>query len=456
MTFDIVTTMAIKKLEENQIDMMKTAICRDFYLSCKQKTDLKIGLELERLPVYKNSNRAVDYFGANGMYRFLRQLAYNDEWRYITDLTFINGLKKADTTITLEPGAQTEYSLTPRKTIFELKQEVETLDKKILPILDFLGISMLEYPISPVTDGKDIEIIPKRRYQTMAKYMNGERCFSMMRETAGIQAAIDYTDEIDAMKKYKIAMMLSPFVTAIFANSPIRCGKTTGYKSTRALAWLKTDENRCGLVSEKLFDHKENFSFADYINEVFKVPLLFIQRENKIIEIGGEMTFEQFAKSGYEGFSAEREDYNLHSTLFFPEVRLKNIIEIRNQDCQCGDMKYSIPALFKGIFYNSDSMQDVFELLKRLSYKDFQQLRLEVPKTALDTKIGSKKVLDYAKIILNIAFQGLIKLQTGEERLLEPIMELTYDGLCPADVILKEWRSSHHSMADFIERLRLK
>ena len=72
MTFDIVTTMAINKLEKTQIELMKTAICRDFYLSCKQKSDLKVGLELERLPVYKNSHRAVDYFVANVLYLFLR------------------------------------------------------------------------------------------------------------------------------------------------------------------------------------------------------------------------------------------------------------------------------------------------------------------------------------------------------------------------------------------------
>ena len=101
--------------------------------------------------------------------KILRQFAYSDEWRYITDLTFINGLQKGNSSITLEPGGQTEYSLTPQQTIFELKKEVETLDKKLAPILDYLGISMLEYPITPQTDGKNIEIIPKRRYQTMAK-----------------------------------------------------------------------------------------------------------------------------------------------------------------------------------------------------------------------------------------------------------------------------------------------
>lgn len=448
--------MAIRKLEENKIDTMKTAICRDFYRACKQKNELKIGIELERLPVYKNSNKTVDYFGANGLYRLLRQIAYNDEWRYITDLTFINGLKKGETTITLEPGGQTEYSLTPRETVFELKHDIETLDAKIKPILNFLGISMLEYPITPVTSGKDIEIIPKRRYQTMAKYMPGEKCYSMMRETAGIQVAIDYTDEIDAMKKFKLAMMLSPFTTAIFANSPIRCGKVTGYKSTRALAWLKTDNSRCGLVSEKLFNHKESFSFTDYIDSVFNVPVLFIQRENKIIEIGAKTNFTDFVLNGFDSFNAEKSDYELHSTLFFPDVRLKNIIEIRNQDCLPGDLKYSIPALFKGLLYNTHSLQEVFELLKNLSYDNFIKLREEVPKTGLNTKIGNKKVLDYAKIILNIAFDGLIKLNTNEEKFLEPIMELTYDGLCPADIILKNWYNSKQDISKLIEYVKLK
>ena len=323
--------MAINKLEQNKTEAMKTDICRDFYLSCKQKSALKIGMELERLPVYKTNGEAVSYFGPNGMYRLLRQIAYNDEWQYITDLTFINGIKKGVSTITLEPGGQTEYSLEAKKTIFELKQDIDAVDVKIKPILDFLGISMLEYPITPITDGKNIEIIPKRRYQTMAKYMPGKHCFSMMRETAGIQVAVDYTDEIDAMQKLKTAILLSPFVTAIFASSPIRCGKNTGYKSNRAAAWIDTDESRCGLISEKLFDNKYSFTFQDYVNAVFDVPLLFVQREHKIIEIGASMSFNDFVKNGFGDIKATREDYNLHSTLFFPEVRLKNIMAGKQQ-----------------------------------------------------------------------------------------------------------------------------
>lgn len=446
--------MKTKNLKNNNIEEFKNIICMDFQNACKKITGLKTGLEIERLPVYKKTNKAVNYFGENGLYCLLRQFAYSDEWRYITDLTFINGLQKGNSSITLEPGGQTEYSLTPQKTIFKLKKEVETLDNKFSSILNYLGISMLEYPITPKTDGKTIEIIPKRRYQTMAKYMNGERCFSMMRETAGIQVAIDYTDEIDAMKKLKAAMMLSPFATAIFANSPIRCGKVTGYKSTRALAWLKTDENRCGLISEKLFN--EDFSFNAYIEKVFSIPLLFIQRDDKIIEIGGKINFDTFLKNGYNEFTATKEDYILHSTLFFPEVRLKNIIEIRNQDTQKGDLKYSIPAFYKGLLYNSKSIDNILELLKDFTYNDFVYLRHEVPKFGLLTKIKNKKIIDYAKIILEEAYIGLKEQESNEEVFLEPIMELINDGFCPADLILKEWEHKNHNIDKLIDYVRLK
>ena len=446
--------MKIKDLKTNNIETFKNDVCQEFYSACKTSNNLKIGLEIERLPVYKKTNEAVNYFGENGLYRLLRQIAYNDEWRYISDLTFINGLQKGQATITLEPGGQTEYSLTPQKTIFELKEEVKTLDKKLSSIMEYLGISMLEYPISPKTNGKNIEIIPKRRYQTMAKYMNGERCFSMMRETAGIQVAIDYIDEQDAIKKLKLSMMLAPFSTAIFANSPIRCGQITGYKSTRALAWLKTDENRCGLINEKLFN--DNFSFEDYVNKVLSIPLLFIQREDKIIEIGGKINFETFLKNGYNDFSATKDDYSLHSTLFFPEVRLKNIIEIRNQDTQKGEFKYCIPAMYKGILYNEKTTNNIFELLKEFSYDDFVKLRFEVPKFGLETKIKNKKLIDYAKIILEEAYIGLKEQETNEEKFLEPIIELTNDGLCPADLILKEWQNCRFNIDNLIDYVRLK
>ena len=150
-----------------------------------------------------------------------------------------------------------------------------------------------------------------------------------MRETAGIQVCIDYKDENDAIKKFNLACKLSPFMTAMFANSQIRGGVDTGYKSFRALAWLNTDNERCGFGTK--FD-KEHL-FENYINFLMEIPMIFIQRGDKLIEINGKINFKEFFKNGYEGYYATLEDFKLHANLAFPDVRLNSFLEIRNHDC---------------------------------------------------------------------------------------------------------------------------
>ena len=66
---------------------------RAIYTSgCKQKSDFKIGLEYERLPVSFTSNLAVDYYSKFGICNFLRTFAKYENWDYITDDFNIIGL----------------------------------------------------------------------------------------------------------------------------------------------------------------------------------------------------------------------------------------------------------------------------------------------------------------------------------------------------------------------------
>ena len=163
----------------------------------------------------------------------------------------------------------------------------------------------------------------------MANYLWGILSDVMMRETAGIQVGIDYKSEEDAMKKFRLANMMMPFATAMYANSRIRGDVDTGYKSFRALAWLNTDNERCGFATK--FDR--NMGFRDYVNILLDTPMIFINREDKCVSLNGRLTFKQYMQNGFEGFSASMEDWKLHSNLYFPEVRLRNFIEIRNHDC---------------------------------------------------------------------------------------------------------------------------
>lgn len=395
----------------------------------------KIGIEYERLPVFNDTYRAVPY--EDGVCNVLRTIARDDNWDYITDDFNIIGLKQNHDTVTLEPGCQFEMSLEPEFTIKKLEEKINAFNKKIAPILERNNMKLLEYGVSPVSTHKSISLIPKKRYHIMARYLWGILSDVMMRETAGIQCCIDFESEEDLMKKFETASKLSPFITAMFANSPIRGGVYTGYKSFRALSWLNTDNDRCGFAGNL----KKEFSIDDYINCVLDSPMIFITRENLPIQINGRITFRDFMNKGFEGFEAAIEDFELHANLYFPEVRLRNFIEIRNHDCVGKGLQYSLLAIYKGILYDKYAISEFDELMQDFSVRDITELRYNVPKSAMQSKIGKYMVSEIAPKILEIAEKALIGGGYHEDYYLDPVKEYVEKGICPADVIIRSWHS---------------
>ncbi len=428
--------MGVKKLSNLQkTKLEKKEIVKLFKCGCKPKSEHKVGIEYERLPIFTATSKAADYYSDLGVCNFLRAFAKEENWDYITDDYNIIGLKQEHDTITLEPGCQLELSIKPDFTIEKLKQKITELDKKMKPVLDKSGIKLLNYGVSPLSTHKTINLIPKRRYELMAKYLWGILSDVMMRETAGVQACFDFENEEDASLKFKIANKLTPFLTAMFANSPIRGGVETGYKTFRALSWLNTDNDRCGFAGQ-IEDH---LTFEDYVDYVLEAPMIFINRNSETIPVNGKISFSQFMQDGFGGYEADIDDFKLHANLYFPEVRMRNFIEIRNHDCVGKDLQYSILAIYKSILYSHTAIEEIEDLLKPFDYPDYSELRYNVPKTAMETRIGHYAVKDIAKEILYIAEKSLIGQNEYEEKYLEPIKEYTMQGICPADVIIRNW-----------------
>ena len=442
MLFDILVNVIIQ-IRGSPFNMTSSTVTRLthsdikklYTLGFKSKSDLKVGFEYERIPICSQTNMSVEYYGKRGICELLKTFAKQENWDYILDNDNIIGLKQGHDTITLEPGCQTEFSIEPQKNIFDLEKKVNTIDSQIMPMLDKMGILLLNYGVTPLSTNKTINLIPKKRYEIMAKYLWGILSDVMMRETAGVQGTFDFLNEEDAMKKFGIANLLSPFITAMFANSPIRGGVDTGYKSFRALSWLNTDNDRCGFFYNLL----EDYDIDDYINYVLETPMLFINREGESIVISGDKCFSKFMEYGHAGFNATIDDYLLHANLCFPEVRLRNFIEVRNHDCNGSKLPYAMLALYKGILYSDDAVEQVKGLLKPVKKEVLNELRYNVPKYALQTKIFGYTVKDFAVEIINIAEYGLRNQFSDEIKYLDYIKEYTFSGNAPADIILKNW-----------------
>jgi glutamate--cysteine ligase len=149
-------------------------------------------------------------------------------------------------------------------------------------------------------------------------------------------------------------------------------------------------------------------------------------------------------KTGFRGYRATMEDWHLHTTTFFPEVRLKNCLEVRNCDCQRSDLMMAFPALLKGVMYNEDALSAVEELVKDISWQELNELRDKVPLKGLDVGFKGHKLPDIALELLSIAEVSLKSQEEnkpGESGYLQEIKELVQTGKTPADVVIDNWNS---------------
>ena len=306
---------------------------KSYYIENCKKGILKTGLEYERISLDSRTFETAKY---NVLSEIIKNFALINEWELIFDSDIVIGAKDGFNSISLEPGGQFEISLEPKYSLDDILENLTHYTRQIDRLGEYYNVSFFNIGINPKETYIDIDIVKKRRYEIMADYMPklGKLAPVMMRETAGVQANFDYTSEEDAILKLKTAAYMSPFITGFYANSPIRDNAVSGYKSFRALAWKYTGIDRCGLFYKNLINSRMGQGFEDYIDTILNVPMLYIIRNKQIIELNGSITFKDFMQKGYGEYSASLNDYILHSSLTFPDIRLKNCLEVRNHDSQ--------------------------------------------------------------------------------------------------------------------------
>jgi glutamate--cysteine ligase len=420
----------------------------DYFLnSSHPQGGLKIGAEFEKLGVFAHWGKAIPYGGKRGVAAILCGLSERFGWQPVKEDNNIIALFRETAQITLEPGGQVELSSSILDNIHQMKEELENHIMEIKSISDPFDVKWLGLGIQPVSDLKDIQWVPKQRYRIMAPYMakHGKLSQHMMKRTASIQVNVDYSDEEDFAEKMRTALVLVPVTTAIFANSPISRGKLNGFLSKRAHIWNYTDPGRCGLIGEEFFSH---LRFSSYVDYALEVPMFFIVRDKRWIKVK-DTTFSQYLRDGYQGYRATWDDWELHLSSIFTEVRVRSYIEIRNADCQRMELALAVPALWKGILYSKEALRAVWSLMGNLSWNKLCQLYSTVPREGLKTRVRGVKLLELAREILKIAYSGLKEQQKfnrkGEDEsiYLDPLRELIIeDGLSPAEIIIKNWKGS--------------
>ena len=404
-----------------------------------------IGTEYEKVVVDRATGRAAPFSGPRGIEAVLRELAERYGWQRKEEDGRTVALARGGASITLEPGGQLELSGEQCATIHDTHEELTTHVREVVTVGNEFGLAFLGLGMQPVSRPDDIEWVPKRRYRIMGPYMTrvGRLGRRMMTQTATVQANIDYVDERDAMRKLRVGMGIAPLVNAMFANSSVSDGDLNGYMSFRGHIWTDTDNARCGLLP---FAFRDGATFADYVDWALDVPLYFLLRDGRYVTGVTGMPFRRFLAEGAAGERATLDDWNLHLTTLFPEVRLKGYLELRSADSQPPERMLALPALVKGVFYTDDCLDAACDLVKRWSFEETRSLYRDVHREALQARYRGIKVLELARELYAIAEEGLRRQAAlGEagrdERIyLERMGEQLAMGRSPARVIAEKWK----------------
>jgi len=419
-------------------------LVEQFHRAGKPRDEWRIGTEYEKVAVERATGRAAPFSGARGIERVLRELAERYDWEPKEEDGRTVALGRGGASITLEPGGQVELSGAPFGTLHETSMELKTHVRELVSVGDPLGLAFLGLGIQPLSRPDEIESVPKQRYRIMEPYMErvGTLGRRMMKQTATVQVNVDYADERDAMRKLRVGMGIAPIVNAMFANSSLSEGAPNGFMSYRGHIWSDTDRARSGLLP---FTFRDGAGFEHYVQWALDVPLYFILRRGRYLTAVTGMPFRAFLETGCAGERATLDDWNLHLTTLFPEVRLKTFIEVRSADSQPPERTISLPALVKGLFYDSVCLDAALDVVKRWPYDDVVDLYRDVVRAALQARFRGIAVLDYARELHSIALEGLrrqqcVDAQGRDERMyLASLGEQLAVGRSPARDIVARW-----------------
>ncbi|ATX83023.1 glutamate--cysteine ligase [Mariprofundus ferrinatatus] len=376
----------------------------------KPRDQWRIGTEHEKVGFCMDTLKPIPYEGERSINSLLKLLS-EQNWQPVEESGNIIALKKGLASITLEPGGQLELSGAPLATIHQTCEETTGYHRILKAITDELRIGFLAVGFQPKWQQADIPWMPKARYRVMRNYMPkvGSGGLDMMLRTATVQANLDFGSEADMARKMRISLCLQPLVTALYAASPFEGGKPSGFLSRRAACWLDTDPNRTGIPACAF---EEDFGFAAYTEWALDAPMYFVIRNRTYIDCAGA-SFRDFLNGNLSQLPGEyptMADWELHISTLFPDVRLKQYMEMRGADAGPWPWICSLPALWKGLLYDEQSQTEAWEMIADWSHGEVVKLRSEVPKTALATPFRETTALQLCQQMLEISRGGLERL----------------------------------------------
>ena len=366
----------------------------------KQKEDKTLGVELEHF-IVKENMESVDSYEEHGLRYLLEKLSPFFDEKVDKDGNLI-GLSKNKSNISLEPASQLEISIGPFIKISDILEEYNYFLLKITPILKELNYKLVYSGYQPKSKVDNLNLIPKKRYEYMLDYFSsvGNHGKNMMKGSASTQVSVDYFSEEDFKNKFRLANIFSPLISLMTDNTFIFEGEEYKKNCIRVEIWNDVDKDRSMVVKDAL---NKDFGFEDYAKYILDAPAILIEDEqgNSIY------TKDKKIKDIYKNKEITKKDIEHLISMFFPDVRLKNYVEIRMADCMPMYYALSYAAIIKGIFYNEEAIKYFLDKFSFVKNEDVIKAKKEIIQNGYNAKVYGYYASDIIMEMIEVAKEKL-------------------------------------------------
>lgn len=410
-------------------------------------SDFRIGAENEKFGVHEETGIPLGYGGDFSVCRVFTHLEKEHGWEAVREVPGgpVLGLRRGNANITLEPGVQFELSGEPLADLHQVAAEQMQHLSELALISQEMHIAWLGTGFHPLARLSELPWVPKQRYPIMRDYLpqKGSGSLDMMQRTATVQGNFDWSSEADAMKKLLVSLKISPLMQAWFSNAPFSEGRPNGALSRRGDVWRNMDPARSGLIAPLW--KKAHPTYDDYVEWSLDAGMFLFWRDGQSFKNTGQ-TFRSFLQDGFEGERATLQDFKLHLTTLFPEVRLKNTLEVRSVDNLPPDLALASLAVWTGILYDDAALEGARELVEEFTFEAVEESRSGLVARGLHAELCKRPAFDFAERLLALARKGLenrARLQGGkdESTFLRPAEEILESRRHPAERAIERFQA---------------
>ncbi|HEY3258322.1 MAG TPA: L-histidine N(alpha)-methyltransferase, partial [Gemmatimonadaceae bacterium] len=348
--------VASNRLTSLDRGLLRASVEKLFAAENGQTPSMTIGAELELIPFDATTHRPVpvreDGRGETGSLGVIRRIARRAGWTELSaggdppSWSVPDGAR-----VSFEPGGQIELSSAPSKSASGLIRDLQCTAQLLTGAFASAGVALEAVGVDPYSDIAEVPLqLHRPRYERMTRYFEsiGPSGLRMMRQTASLQINIEAGAE--PHERWILLNALAPYVTAIFANSPSYGGKPTGHRSYRAHLWRTLDPTRTGLPVNTVDPAGAYLDFA--------------------LSAGAMMRDDACAYDSFEAWmrlgDASLDDWELHLSTLFPEVRPRHYFELRSADAISPEFLAAPIALIAGLVYDDASARSASGMLAQV------------------------------------------------------------------------------------------